>query len=667
MNRPRVSILEQFDPLISEEREPATPTALDSDHEDGSDFSDPEKENTAPAPGDISMCTFFTKGSKPSYPTPVKLTKRLIDVGDVTIQTADDEEDGDSEGENGNDENGDDFCLPATPKATNVVRRLANTPRTPLADIPLQESDVVPLPRHKKIYQTSHSPQTSPKDLRSPPSLHSSLSFVINSVNATGAAFGKSQTAANKPGLPGLSDNDSTTPSSAPEIQVQPPVEDLSKSESLLNRVAAPFDMAELDGDDADVSSDTSLLAPPIPRSSPVTTSSGDPIRQSLDLHASFQLHLQSPESSFDLLNDKISFLDSHSRVLSFSLDEDSYHEEARRPAGILIEEQEDEEDTSITPTNMTPEKPSTSDENTPPATNLNAEPATPISPTPQSFTHASSVEAVQATSPKEPEGHTKATEEAEAPTLLAPFAAERGAVLSTPGYRNSVPYIPPVPALRIIKRTKRYDTHPSKLSGISSTAACPPLCTSPAPSEPVEEPQRPPVKRNTTPPATTFSRRSSISPSSDSDGKSSSAPVRPVRASQPAQPAKPGAPMPMRVAPPPRASRATASKSATTGASSGNGVGPRRVLVSEEPLNKPAVVKRPEVAPGKVVKTGMAVPARTVSAGSVPSSGVPRPVAVGSKLPAPTSGIARFRGTVPSTSAGGMPLRGVPAPRRFA
>ncbi|KAL0071746.1 hypothetical protein AAF712_000668 [Marasmius tenuissimus] len=681
MNRPRLSILKQFDPLISEEKEPATPTALDSDHEDGSDFSD--KENAIPAAGEISMCTFFTKGCKTAYPTPIKLTKRLIDVGDVTINGEDNGPDCDSEEGDADDENGGEFYLPMTPKPRSMIKSPISTPRTPLADITTE--DVSPLPRQKKSFQSHYSPQIVHKSLESPPLLpHSSLSFVINAVNSTGAAFGKSQASTTKPGL--LVPNNHPSPST-PEIQVYSPEEDLGKSESLLNRVPAPFTMSEIDGDD-DTSGDNSLLALPIPRASPVNTSSGDPIRQSFDLHASFQLQFQSPESSFDLLNDKISFLEGHSKVLSsFSLDEDGDHQEENSEPWVgLPQEDEEEEDASITPTNMTPEKLPTSD-NTSPAIVLNDEPRTPVTPTP-SYTSAPSAEAsVPSTSSDAPEVPSPVAVEVEVPTILAPLAAERGTLLSTPGYRNSVPYVPPVPALRIVKRTKRYDTH---LSKPSLSAAHPPLCASPVPPEVSEAPQRPQVRDRTTSPPTTVpagARRNSLSPVSDgNDGKSTGGPVRPAptRASQPIQPAKPGAPMPMRVAPPPASSSrqhplaqrsgSSASKSSTTVAGSGNGagagLGPRRVLVPEPQPEQvhvnvvgakpaPGVLKRPEPAPGRAAASGTVVSTRSVS---VSASGVPRPVAVGSRLPAPTSGIARFRGTAPSA----VPIRGIPAPRRF-
>lgn len=53
-------------------------------------------------------------------------------------------------------------------------------------------------------------------------------------------------------------------------------------------------------------------------RPNPPKTSSHDPKRRSIDLYSSFQLQLQSEDASFDLLNDKISFLASGSGMESF-------------------------------------------------------------------------------------------------------------------------------------------------------------------------------------------------------------------------------------------------------------------------------------------------------------------------------------------------------------
>ncbi|KAF9269996.1 hypothetical protein L218DRAFT_982684 [Marasmius fiardii PR-910] len=679
MNRPRFSILEQFDPLLSKEQEPTTPTILDSDHED--ELSDPEKENTAPesSSSDITLCTFFTKGPKQPYSTPVKLTKRLIDVGDMTVASAGDGEDGDLEGENQGtaDDNDEELSLPMTPR-TWTLKRTPNSPRTPLAEISIRGVPAAPLHRATSRAHHDSSPQLSEEVLKSLPPPNSSLSLVINTVNSTGTAFGKIQPTTSTIALSAsVGNGHPIPPPHAPKIQVYSPEEDLTKSESLLNKVPAPFDMAELNRNDADTSNDTSLLTPPIPRTNHVNTSSDDPIRQSLDLHASFQLHLQSPESSFDLLNDKISFLDGNSRMLpSFALEDDSDEYEGR-----IQDSDISEGNASVTPTNsLTPEKLSTPSEITFPEAEPNSPSDSPVSPTTMLPSMTKAEPPSETMSPEKSETPSSARpEESEAATLLPPIVAERGAVLSTPGYRNSVPYVPPVPALRIIKRTKRYDTKVSK--PLETTATYPPLCVSLAQQTPEAPGQRSykaePFSRTASPTIVPLRCDST----SSNEGKNPDASiVRPVRTSQPVQPAKPGAPMPMRIAPAmfstsrPQSILAQRGLSYQTSAAgsngSGNVVGPRRVIVSEVKHEKPVhkstsslmTAKRSEHGVGRTLKTELALPSRTTyntGGVSAPASGMPRPVGAGSKLPAPTSGIARLKG------AGSAAPRGPPAPRR--
>ncbi|KAG7098975.1 hypothetical protein E1B28_000862 [Marasmius oreades] len=679
MNRPRFSVLEEFDPLVAEQTEPITPTALDLDRED--ELSDPEKENTVPA--NITMHTFFTKGYKKIYSTPVKLTKRLIDVGDVTVASAGEE--GDLNGEDQEDENDEGLYLPTTPKST-IVKHISNTPRTPLADIPFQESTGVPLHRETSQTHCDCLPQLSKKTLsfQSLP-LHSTLSLVINTINSTGTAFGKSQSATSPTALPKPEDNGHPlNPPRTPRIQVHSPETDLAKPESLLNHVSAPFDMTELDHNDPDTSSDTSLLAPPVPRENRVQASSDDLIRQSLDLHTSFQLQLQFPESSFDLLNDKISFLDGSSRALpSFLLEDDSDDFE-----GKMHDEDTAEEGSSVTPTNsLTPEKLPVTYENISPEGDPSAQPTSPISPTAMIPTTAKVELTIGISSPKGSKVSSMVPKEPDTAALLAPIAVERGAIFSTPGYRNSVPFIPPVPALRIIKRTKRFQAKVPKPSDAAAT--CPPLCMSPAseisgesseisghrPQIIKEQVARPPSSSTTVPMRRDFA--------SIREDKAPSAPaIRLTRTSQPVQPAKPGGPMPMRIAPamfstsrPQNILAQRGLSHQTSGAGSngnGNVISSRRVLVPEadheklvaKPNPSFEAAKRTEQGLGRAVKMGSAPPARTTYNIGGMSSGVPRPAGMGSRLPAPTSGIARFKGTTTAVS-GGVAIRGLPAPRR--
>ncbi|KAK7059160.1 hypothetical protein VNI00_001787 [Paramarasmius palmivorus] len=638
MNRPRISILEQFDPLLSEEQEPATPTALDSDYEE-----DSEKENAVPEPGDITMTTFFTRVAKPSYPTPKKLTKRLIDVGDTTInETAldipEEEEEEDDDGESGS------FCLPATPKATAVARCNDSSPRTPLADITLHQRGIAsPLPR-KKTFLCS--PEFPKRQLGTPPVPSSSLSFAINSVNTAGTSFGRSQSGTapqddSHLAIPPTKADDgliTQARSRTPEIQIQisEEEEDLRRSENLLNKVSAPFTMSVNEAD----TSVTSLLTPPIPRSNPVNLSAD---RRSLDLHASFQLHLQSPESSFDLLNDKISFLDGHSREMnSFSLDEEDTAEE------VIRQDAEDEED-----------------ENTPIAT-----PVDSLTPerAPSSQCRDDESKQVECQPDAKDVSETLATPNPSQPLSL--LAAERGVVLSTPGYKNHVPYVPPVPALRIMKRTKKFESGKTVAQPSNASPAVPTL------QEGAEILRKAPSPPNVIARPGSSASTSSVSSSSSNEAKprSTVAPVRaPVTRSSQPQLANPRGPMPMRV---PIADSSSAGSSApkqnplirrpplpklsgATTPSTTSQPGPRRVLVTEtssaSATKKSDALSMAKQAFSQVQTASTKAPApvrlssttATIKASGSGSSGfvsgLPRP---GSRLPTATSGIARLTST---------------------
>uniref|UniRef100_A0A0W0FGC1 Uncharacterized protein n=1 Tax=Moniliophthora roreri TaxID=221103 RepID=A0A0W0FGC1_MONRR len=607
MNRPRISILEQFDPLLSEEKEPATSATLESDYEE-----DSEKENAAPEPGDMTMTTFFSRVSKPSYPTPKKLTKRLIDVGDVTLSEISldipEEEEEDGEGN-------DSLCLPATPKPhVGVVKCSDSTLRTPLADITSHHDDfVLPLSRKKTF---PHSPKLK-KRLDTSPAPASSLSFAINSVNTAGISFGRSRSGSATKDSPTLKvpqddvDDDHAVlhaRSRTPEIQIHiSETEDLGRSEIQLNKVSAPFMMSVNEAD----TSATSLLTPPVPRPNAVNLSTN---RHSLDLQASFQLHLQSPESSFDLLNDKISFFDGHSKEMgSFTLDE-----EEAEGQNILIEKEEGDEDEnspSATPTNsLTPEKPA-------PLADTNG--TTPESPT---------VESTDTPSGDVP-GPESSPVSSRPLTLLA---AERAGVLSTPGYKNHVAYIPPVPALRIVKRTKRYET--------SKAGSSAPVTVSSQESAEASRKIPSPPNAITRPGSSASTRSASSTSSNEARPKSAAAPVRPppTRAAQPPpRPANPRAPMPMRVpvadsssiaisAPKqnPLIRRPPLPKLSGTGPSSAAAqVVPRRVLVAESSLTGSASkgdAAKQTLNQGQSATRGLTAVRPLASTGAVkPSTGI--------------------------------------------
>ncbi|KIK70802.1 hypothetical protein GYMLUDRAFT_32862 [Collybiopsis luxurians FD-317 M1] len=277
MTRPRQSLLAQFDPLLAE-----TEPEYVSDSEE--EF-DPNKENVAPELNDLSMTAFFNRTYKREYAQPAALTKRLVDVGDVTITENIDEEEEEQERVDAASENV--FFSAETPKRTDTEMSISRSiARTPLAEITLE---------HRAL------PSSAPKKLVDSPSpmqprrANSSLNSLVDSVNRAGKSFGSLQ--------------------AAPRIIFNPSDTQNEASTSLL-ATTAPFSLQASTSSQRDAVEfpASSLLAPPFSQSEQSN-------RLSLDLHSSFSLQLQS-DTSFDLLNDRISFFDAQGSGINSFLNE---------------------------------------------------------------------------------------------------------------------------------------------------------------------------------------------------------------------------------------------------------------------------------------------------------------------------------------------------------
>lgn len=326
--RPRHSVLNLFDPLASTSLPDRDAPSPDSD-----------KENSSPPLGDCSMtAAFFGRSYKPSAPAPVPPKRRLIDIGDITVDDASmhmmltDEE----ELEELNDDENETLTFfrpastPARPvdKVAEPATPSASTPRTPLGELAL-ERDLTPVAR-TKMYRRAPLPSSSlvaPEIVVSPPRGDSSITSVINAVNSSGTSFADfGPTDSNEFLIPedsnGGTNDISPDDTQMPHITVSSP-ESLADSVSTLN----------LETPTGSLLTDTTRpfgITPPLPpsnttssqphrlRPNPPKTSSHDPNRRSIDLYSSFQLQLQSEDASFDLLNDKISFLASGSGMDSF-------------------------------------------------------------------------------------------------------------------------------------------------------------------------------------------------------------------------------------------------------------------------------------------------------------------------------------------------------------
>ncbi|KAL1739661.1 hypothetical protein HDZ31DRAFT_49006 [Schizophyllum fasciatum] len=474
-NRPRPSILEMFDPLAR----PSTPPR------DGS-ASDSDKENSLPPNAELGLSAIFGRTYKLPHDSPTQprqLKTRLVDVGDVTLDLSkvhvqdydSDEEDhhlltmtmpeeDEEEALESDNEN------PEPPAAVPTRHSSPSTPRTPLGELQVDQETPVLRSKVFKRRVLDFSPRTPQAFAKSP------LSSVIDDVNTSGRMFGSQNQ--NSPAL----GSPLPSPKLAPEIRVSTAESDSD------NGVEA--DVEENENDVPEVQH-----APPQPSLRPSPTlrpsarnsfASNTSNRMSLDLQSSFQLHFESSDASFDLMNDKISFLHSTSKGESFLAD--------------LDESMEDDENV-VPPTIPSPAN--CSSKLTPLTSpsvkeSFNEAPATPTSPTPfvapsveqeqppramldnnaQVVAHVSAIVETSppsAVSPANPPPVFHPPVHAPVFTAPAPAPAARPVVkpvVATPqipgGRRTSMAPPALVPALRIVKRARK-ESRSSALSSMSS------------------------------------------------------------------------------------------------------------------------------------------------------------------------------------------------------
>ena len=306
MARPRLSILSLFDPLSSSSE---------------SLYSD--KENDC---GDTSF--FHPYGSSNQVYSPVRrLHRRLVDVGDVTVGEPDIrdliQEELEAEISQSvaleEDENATltfrDMANAATPKwsgkhaARKRTQNALSSPRTPLAEIAMRD-EITPT-GNKKIFKrrTAHLvPEASP----------------LNVVRAT-----KEKSTLVVHDLDNISSSQSNT--FVPRIAIFSSDNEMIKESTIPSPMATSTATLEIPTATGTLISDTPIplfisSSSPEPdhtsmtenRLRPNTHVSESSNRHSVDLHASFQLHLSSSETTFNLLNDNISFLGSKNGLESF-------------------------------------------------------------------------------------------------------------------------------------------------------------------------------------------------------------------------------------------------------------------------------------------------------------------------------------------------------------
>lgn len=282
MNKPRNSLLEMFDPLMAKtpRREVANASPDNSD-----------KENDLPVSSEdtLSLTQFFERTYKLGHTTVTKSMTpqgKLIDFGDVSVsQEQEDEDDqlvsiqfesqdllhdGDADAEDEGDEDAENACPVLAPVFTTPQNRKI------LADIEI--------------------------DVPQPPTKQGPLNFsFLREKRASVASEGP----------------ETTVEESVPMITLYPPTFDskapLESTQTLNENHLSPKSSSYF--------KDSPTM--PIPRSGKLSNKVFDAHRVSIDLQSSFQLQMQSSDFSFDLVNDKISFLSKESESFLREVDDD--------------------------------------------------------------------------------------------------------------------------------------------------------------------------------------------------------------------------------------------------------------------------------------------------------------------------------------------------------
>ncbi|OAX41491.1 hypothetical protein K503DRAFT_863815 [Rhizopogon vinicolor AM-OR11-026] len=505
MTHPRYSVLNLFDPLnATPRREVTTPDSLSgSDKENAEPSYDSESYYDSDK---LTMTAFFNRTYKTEnkHYSPVVLRTRLIDVGDVTMmdETADlltglsieDETEDDLDNaslvhEHMDLDEQDSLVTPRTNLPRQTLQTppslsLAHTPtphylRTPLADISL---DATPVPR--KVAKLALVPHETPN---SAVERYSSPTTVIRATHATLAPAGSPLASV----INAINFTDQKVPSKEGTLPTVPEVvvadewslgsstSQLSPSPSiaLLTHTQVPESLSE-----SSHSRDT-LAAPvarprPRPRAHTTSSPSTDPRRVSVDLHSSFNMQLQCPEASFDLLKDRISFFGG-----DFTIDADDFdmqaEEEIMEALAKRIKEKDAiakrEDDTA----SLAPRfGPSSTPQPLSPVIAANAPPVAMRSTARRSS--LSPGMKLSSPSPRPPMVAMPQEEVSESLKMSAPVSlidrVARPALVAVTPPGSSQAFTAPVPAapihaLRIVKRPKGHDRTISECSAGSSSA----------------------------------------------------------------------------------------------------------------------------------------------------------------------------------------------------
>ncbi|OBZ66250.1 hypothetical protein A0H81_13749 [Grifola frondosa] len=344
------------------------------------------------------------------------------------------------------------------------------TPRIPLADLDLEETPKpIHIRRQPRVSDYEALPGgSSESSALSPAPQGSPLAQVINAINLSAMTISDSSPSFPSP-LSTLSvgaheENDSCP---CPEISVCSP-----SDTPITSPKSAEFTTA-------------STLQAVLPGSATLRPTTGlakfaadDPRRTSIDLHSSFQLQMQCEELSFDLLNDKISFLGHGQDSFWPNMDDPSLDFEEERAMVSHVSETHNEKDISSPSDNEVPAEITVEDsgnvkedelEKVPYADTIGSPPFQPaglkeLSPAPISCESSVSMPIPQSPITKK---HASPIEHEPRPSnlFLPSSAPEITAIMASPA---PPPVLPSVPALRITKKT--WKLHGHSIAGSSNS-----------------------------------------------------------------------------------------------------------------------------------------------------------------------------------------------------
>lgn len=523
MSHPRYSLLNLFDPLNATPRsEVTTPDSLS-----GSDKENAEPSYESYYESDrLTMTAFFNRTYKTQskHYSPVVLRTRLVDVGDMTImdETADllngltieeePEDDVDNTSlvhESMDIDEQDSLVTPmnSPPRQTHNRYNSAQTPlsedseqtptphvqRIPLADISM---DATPVPRKvvKFALASPEAPHSGVERYSSPVTAvrashatlapaGSPLASVINAINFTDQ---------NVPSVVRIPEHATPTiavpregnlGSSTAQVSPSPSTALLTRthpSELMLTPSDAPLSPPFKYQTQLSPSHDTltTPTARPRLRARAHTTSSPsfNTHRNSVDLYSSFNLQLNCPDASFDLLNDRISFFGGD----AFAIDTDDFDMHAEEEMMEALAKRIKEKDATTTLANVAGSPaPQSRFSSTPqlssPVVAVNAPPAAVRLTTRRSS--LSPGMKLSSPSPRPPMVAAPEDEVFESLKASAPLPPTPSPALPTvTPPKVSQAFVAPVPAapvhaLRIVKRPKAHDRTTSVSSAGSSSA----------------------------------------------------------------------------------------------------------------------------------------------------------------------------------------------------